>query len=557
MTVSINASGTYKADRVDSADSATGWSVVKHEGSGGSPSLLGSVGTIDLVAEGTDARAARVNKQRVEIRFTDSAGYDFTTGSTGTGATKVPDGIAYVWAAFLAAGVALTKAAGGMQIALGDGTGVSCYNVAGSDTYSGGIIKWSAATEIAESENIGGAADLGDITTIGFIADVGGTTARFDNFVVDAIDVGNGLTLQGTTTTDKLFAEGLVADETTAIGVLNEVEGKIFSQGSLELSGTALTSDSESLTFRDSVGGAYTYNLDVTGTVTFNNTTIDAGGLVDYSFDSSGSTSFTMVGGGLKGFTTLITKSGDTISGSVFQDGGIGTIANTITSATFNQCGKQTITGQLDGCTINKSTATEATSGADTNLIPDCIFVKDTGTSHAFELTGATKGSAYSFSGNLTGYDAGSTGSGVQTIIGSTASGNEAILITAASGTFDISVADGASVPSVAVASGSTAVVNVTANQITIEVTVQDDTGTPINGAHVYLEKLTGHVQLINGSTNASGYISTQIDYDSDTTIKGWAREFDLLGSDRVPSDIDGQYTASGFSITLKLNTQT
>ena len=142
---------------------------------------------------------------------------------------------------------------------------------------------------------------------LGFVTDVGGATARFDNFVVDAIDVGDGLTFQGTTTTNELFAEALLQDEATAIGVLSKTQNKIFSQGSAELSGTSLISIGESLTFADTVGGAYTYNLDITGGVDFTNTSIDASGLVDFNFDTSAATSFTMNGGGLASFKTFIT----------------------------------------------------------------------------------------------------------------------------------------------------------------------------------------------------------------------------------------------------------
>lgn len=556
MAVSINTSGTYTASRVDSADTATGWSVVKLEGAGGGPSLLASVGTIDLVAEGTDARAARTNKQRVQILFTNAAGYDFTSGSTGTGTNKVPSGIAYVWALFLAAGSLFTKANGGMQISLGDGTNTSYWNVAGSDDYSGGFKKWAAYTGAAESENTGTAADLGDITEIGFVTDVGGTTTRFDNFVVDAIDVGDGLTIQGTTTGDALFGESLTQDEATAIGILSQENGKFFAQGSLEFSGTAQTSDAESLTFIDTLGGAYTYNLDITGTVTFTNTSVDADGAVDYNFDSSGATAFTMTGGGLADYLTLTTASGQTMSGAVFANGGTATIANTVDTSTFNLCGKITATGALDSCTINKSTASEAVTSSTTTNITDCTFVKDTANSHALELTGAA--STYSWNNTLTGYDAGTTGNGVQTVVGSTATGNEAILITAASGTFNISVADGASVPSVAVASGSTAVVNVTANQITIEVTVlDDDTGSAIGTtSRVHLVRSSDKSVLISGACDVSGYISTQIDFDSITNIEGWARDMDLSGDDYVPADIGGQYTESGFSTTVRLKKQ-
>ena len=465
MAVGINTSGTYTMTRADSADSATGWSVLKIEGSGGAPSLLASVGTIDLVAEGTDARAARTNKQRVMIRYNHSAGYDFTSGSTGTGATAVPSGIATIWALFLAAGSLFTKANGGMQIALSDGTNTSYWNVAGSDTYSGGFAKWAALTTTTPNETSGTAADLGDITYVGFVTDVGGTTTRFDNFVVDAIDIGDGLEFNGTTASDALFAEALVQDEVTAIGVLSDKNGKIFSQGNLDFSGTALTSISESLTFTDTIGGAYTYQFDVTGTVTLTNTSVDSDGAVDYNFDTSGATAFTMTGGGLKGFNTLTTAASQTMSGIVFQSGGTSSVANTIDVSTFNQCGAISFTGagKLTGCTVNKPTSPVVAS--DLNKVDDCTFVSD-GTGYAVDL-GTVNVSAgdvtFTWKGSHSGYGANQTTNAVITANVTNGGTNKLV----------ISVADGYSTPTVNnTGSGGAADVSIVAGQKTFTQTI-------------------------------------------------------------------------------------
>ena len=512
MAVTINTGGTYSVTRVDSADSATGWATVKHEGAGGTPALLASVGTIDLVAEGTDARAARTNKQRVEIEFSHAAGYDFTSDSSGTGATAIPSGNVYIWAAFLAAGSALTKANGGLQIVLGDGSGKSCWNVAGSDTYSGGLVKWAASTTIAESENIGGAATLGDIVDIGFITDVAGTTTRFDNFVVDAIDVGDGLTFQGTTTTDKLFSESATVDAATAIGVLSEIEEIFFSQGSLEFSGTAQTSIGETLVFSDTLGGVYTYDFAVTGTQTFTNSSVSAAGAVDYDFDSSTATAFTMNGGGFTNYKTLTTGAGQTIDGIVLAAGGTASIANTISNSTANQCGKFTVTGSLDSCTINQSTATEAASAATTAKADGCTFIKDTGTSHAFELTGTAN--TYTWNSTATGYDAGSVGAGVE-VTGGSITGDETIHITAASGNFVIQVASGATVPSVSTAG---ATVEVQSGGVSIDVNVKNESQVAVAGALVYIDEDLGvGGNITNTTTDVSGDI-TQASYTGAAT---------------------------------------
>jgi len=473
MAITINTGGTYTVSRVDTADTATNWSAIKLEGAGGAPTLLASVGTIDLVAEGSDARAARTNKQRVAIIFTETAGFDFTTGTTGAGATAIPDGIIYIWAAFLAAGSAFTKANGGLQIYLGDGTNISYWNVAGSDDYSGGFQKWAAFTGITESENSGTAADLGDITEIGFVTDVGGTTARFDNFVVDAMEVGDGLTFQGTTASDLLFSESQVADSTTAIGILSESNGIIFSQGSIEFSGTAQTSIAETLVFTDTLGGTYTYQCDITGTVTLTNSIINNSGAVDFNFDASGATAFTMTGGSLGGFNTLTTASGQTMSGIVFQSGGTSTIANDITGSSFNQCDLITLTGTLDGCTIDSSTATSAITTASMSNVTGTSFTS-AGTGHAVTIT--TAGS-YNWDANTeSGY--GTTGT------------TDATIYNNSGGAVTINVINGASTPTYL--NGTSATTSIVSGTVTVLAKAASNTGTGIQSARVLLRASDG-----------------------------------------------------------------
>lgn len=239
-----------------------------------------------------------------------------------------------------------------------------------------------------------------------------------------------------------------------------------------------------------------------------------------------------------------------------------------INGGTWTDIGAVTFRGNttVDGLTLRRTDAITSNGSAITNAIfdscraartisvanlnevTDSSFTSD-GSNQAVELTGSA--ATYSWDNTLSGYDAGSTGNGVQ-VTGGSITGNEAIYITATTGTFNISVADGASVPSVASAG---AIVNVTANQITIEVTVLDDvTGAPIGTtSRVHLVRSSDKSVLISGAVNASGYISTNIDYDADTNLEGWARDMDLSGNDYVPAAISGQYNSNGFSIIVRL----
>jgi len=94
----------------------------------------------------------------------------------------------------------------------------------------------------------------------------------------------------------------------------------------------------------------------------------------------------------------------------------------------------------------------------------------------------------------------------------------------------------------------------VVAGLIDLTVTVlDDDTGLPLNLAHVRLLKESDKSVLISKATNASGVATESISYDSDTDVVGWARQMDLLGTDYVQKDFSGQYTTNGFSITVRL----
>lgn len=414
MALSIN-SITYSLTQVDSADTATGWSVVKLEGSGGAPSLLGSVGTIDLVAEGSDARATRTNKQRVQILYTASGGtYDFTANSSGLGINKVPDGIVYIWSAFLAAGSTLTKAQGGLQISLGDGTNTSYWNVGGSDTYTGGFKKWAAYTGIAPSETSGSPANLGNISQIGFVTDVGLNTTRFDNFVVDSIDIGSGLSFAGTTTADDLFTSAYTTQNTTRKGVLEISNGIIFAQSNLRFAGSAITSSAETMVFTDTLGGTYTYTLLFVGTgnINLNNSTIASSGAVNFDFDASGCSNFSMNGGSLNGFATFVATSGQTYDGVVFQAGGTSTISTTLLNSSFNNCDIITLSGSgtLSGCNINNHAATGVVTSSLTNIV-NCSFTSPFSPEYGIEIT--TPGT-YTLEGtSFTGYAASGVGTAI------------------------------------------------------------------------------------------------------------------------------------------------
>jgi hypothetical protein len=399
MAVSINASGTFTVvTRATGADGevTTNWTAIKLEGAGGAPSATQSVGSTDLFVEGSDAIETTTNKQRVALIHTPGTSYDFTSGSTGSGTVKIPGGFFWIWGTFLASGTMFTKANGGFQIVLGDGTNRAFWNVAGSDTYLGGFKKWAISVDLATrfSTDDVGTVQIGNITEFGMVTDVGAATTRFANFVVDAYDIGDGLTFTGSTTTDKLFLESFNAQDTNKVGILQNSNGIIFCQGDIEFDGATQTSIGETLVFTDTVlNSSYVYACNFTGTHVLTNSNINKAGGVSYDLNTTGG-AVTATGGVFTGFNTMTIPSGQNWSGQVFQSGGTSSIASTLADVSFNECGIITLTGTLDNCTIKEGTGTEfVNTSNNSGTLTDCTFVGD-GT--------ATPGNAVNY-GTVTG----------------------------------------------------------------------------------------------------------------------------------------------------------
>ena len=215
ITVTWNGFG-----RVDDADSLTGWDALKISGTGGGPADAVADGQI----EGTGAVTTVVSKQRVALFFDIGASneLDFTTGSPlGAEAGQ----FIYLWAQFLAPALLLDSDAGGFGIFLETLTpAVGQYHlwyIYGADNYAGGWKRFVLDPTKAASASAGTAIDLSSVRYFGLFADVGGTTARFDNLICDAIDVGTGITVAGTTTSEGLIADILADEETNRYGVIS------------------------------------------------------------------------------------------------------------------------------------------------------------------------------------------------------------------------------------------------------------------------------------------------------------------------------------------------
>jgi hypothetical protein len=206
------------------------------------------------------------------------------------------------------------------------------------------------------------------------------------------------------------------------------------------------------------------------------------------------------------------------IVGGVWSGIGITTLRAgcDITGLTWRNTDQITLnSATLDGCTIDKNTATSAivtTPSNMTNNVVDNEFISD-GTGHAINLGSVAASTSFTWKNTLSGYVAGTTGDPVTT----GTSGNEAILCNvAASQKLTINVATGYTVPSVK--NDGTGTVAVVSAGVTIDVNVKDQAGANVQSALVYIDDDLGVVgNITNTTTDASGNI-TQATYNGAET---------------------------------------
>jgi hypothetical protein len=483
MTVSVAWDGNGRQFTANNgSDSVT---VVKYAGSGGSPSAAAADGSI----EGTTAITVQVSKQGVALFVALPSALNFSTTESGQ--------LIYVWGNFLAASLLNTQAANGFGICLSSGapslSNYSLFTYYGSDNYAGGWVRMILDPTKTRS---GGAGTLNtsNITHIGVFADVGGTTARFDNLILDACDVGNGLIVTGTSTLG-LFNELVTNEATQRYGVIRSLND---SNTSIEIAGTVTLGDTtaaaSTITDEDSkifaaeplyyqggvvdavpltfaginvVGGAGTNSLSlgqpVSATGGRNGISIVGNDSYNFGIDFSDGNvetgnwygcSFENLTGTLSFDAAAHNFKGNSISGCA---GMSFVAASTASECSFVSSAPITLgTGAaLDQCIVTESTGAQAVTTENLNNLTACSFTRGSG-GHAVKLTSLGTGSMI-WDCKGTGYAA-SNGS----------TGQETIWVDVGSGTLDISVSSNGTTPTIRT-TGAT--VNVIENQVTLTLT--------------------------------------------------------------------------------------
>lgn len=546
MAISVAWNGNGRQYTANNASDTV--TVVKYNGSGGSPSSAAADGAI----EGSTAITVQVSKQGIALFVALPSALNFNTSESGQ--------LIYVWGNFLAASLLNTQAANGFGICLSSGTptasNYSLFSFYGSDNYSGGWVRMVLDPNETRS---GGAGTLnaGNITHIGVFADVGGTTARFDNLILDACDVGTGLTITGTTTGDTLFSEIITDEEANRYGIcralnddataiellgslvigdaassstLTDVDSKIFAANPKYYAGAVTTSipldsfgvnlvggaSANEVSFGEPVGATGGRNgLSFVGNSTYNvgfdfsDGNVNTGNFYGCSFENlNGTLSFDSASHNFKG------NSISSCAGFSFVTG------STISECAFVASGQITLAGNaaMNSCVITNSIATSAVSTNNLDNLTANTFTSG-GTGHAVNLGSIAASDTMNWN---------NTDSGYASTDGST--GNETILVNVASGqTLTVNVGSGYSTPTVKNDGAGT--VSVVAGQVTTTITVKDvNTQSAIQGARVYLKAdaggpLSEGTVIINALTDSNGQVSDTRSLASNQPVVGYARK--------------------------------
>jgi len=514
MTVSVNWVGN---GRQFTANTSTETSViVAYAGSGGTP----SVNAADGAFQGSNAMTCQVNKRGIAMLVALPSALDFTP-STGS-----EDGqLVYVWGAFLAPALLLSRASNGFGIAMSSGTpttsNYSLWSFYGNATYFGG---WKRMIIDPTKTRSGGAGtfSVNNVTHIGVFANVGGATARFDNLLLDACDVGTGLQIDGTSTLG--LVEELLADEVTnrygIVTSLNDSDTAAQLAGKLILGdtgGTAANITDENSTMFVAEPLYYQTSLKASVPLTYAGVEVvgSGSGATDVKFGQAVGTDRGRSGCAIIGNSTYTVgfdrddgavESADLygciwrdLTGTLNLDGnhdfnsnrisgcaGVsvadGSTVKNMVSVASGQINLNS-SGVLTSAVVINNTASASVLTTSLEDVTGCSFTSD-GSNHAIELSSIGDGTM-DWDNTTSGYEAGSVGSPVTP----TSTGNEDIYVNVGSGELTISVVSGATTPSIRSAG---ATVNVQSGSVTVKVTSAKEDGSAVGEAYVHLRAKDG-----------------------------------------------------------------
>jgi hypothetical protein len=485
--------------------------------------------------------------------------------------TLPTDGAYLIWCFWASPPSLNTYAAAtpGLLTAVGSGLGtIDFYAASGSDFTPNPLGGWycyavDPASHTADT-TAGAGGGGGDGQVLG-MAVTASRQARGQSFAVDAIRTGRGSSIvTGGTTPDAAATFQDIADtlDTGAnrYGIFQNVPGGFSWQGRL-----ALGNGTNEVRFVDSNQNITILNTPKVSTgyhqIEIQNGTSVAS-IVDWtniSFINSG-VGDAIAATNSRGNFVATDNATITFDGCTFTDMGTfvfndGTNSNDITSTTFRRCQAVTQSGAtFTDCTFDNtvSTATESLISTTTTIssITDCEFIRDSGTVNAVFIDSITATGTLSWNGNtLTGYGTQSVGTGIS----STAGGALRLRFTSGTPTITVSVVNNATVPTVEIVNaGGTGTVNIEQN-VGVNISVKDASGTAINGAQVAVFNETTGATITNQLTNSSGNFSSPVSTAANTPIVLRIRKSTTGSTRYIPVETTADTGTSGASVSVTL----
>lgn len=252
VTADINWQGFGKVTDADSITTET-WAVIKATSGGGTPGVELADGGLQG-ATTAQAITTTSNTKQILLYYDIGAGneLDFTP-STGAQAGE----FVWVWGNFLASSLLAASSANGFGIMLGTQNGAnvdwSLFTFYGNDNYAGGWKRMvidptkTASLTGSGSSSGGGGINLASVRYFGIHA-LTTSTARFDNMLVDRIDVGTGYAVDGTGATADGFTNDLIDVEQNVSNYWGVIQPLNDSKTAAELLGKLTLGDSAGTT---------------------------------------------------------------------------------------------------------------------------------------------------------------------------------------------------------------------------------------------------------------------------------------------------------------------
>lgn len=91
-------------------------------------------------------------------------------------------------------------------------------------------------------------------------------------------------------------------------------------------------------------------------------------------------------------------------------------------------------------------------------------------------------------------------------------------------------------------------------DQAPVRINVRTEAGAAVEGARVYVYRVSDRSQIISGTTDSNGEIEGLFSASEPTEVAGWVRDFSLVGDNFVAGRIAGTFTSPvGFNQTITL----